>query len=624
MCAISGVVGQFPNQRLVQAMLDIQRRRGPDGEGIWKNSGACLGHRRLKILDLSDGARQPMCSASGRYIIVFNGEIYNYRKLREELAGISFRTSSDTEVLVEAYEKWGGDCVHRIEGMFAFALWDKKNKELFCARDPLGIKPFYYIKFRDHFIFSSEIPPLLECRMDRKVNERALYLFLAKDFYDHSDETFFEGINSLPAGSLLRTNGQKLKIEPYWDLCGAVEGCVVSKSETERMEEFARLSSAALKKSLQSDVPVGITVSGGLDSSFLLGQLEKDQTLSAITKTFHFYFADDQYSEKKYVEKLLMWHRKELVSTLIDPHDFVNQANELVRIQGEPFAGLPIYAYERCFEAARSHGVVVLMDGSGMDEVLGGYERFKPAHWADLRRRGMEPELYKEWEAEGIKSPEQIAVALKRMEVASAGEVSGGLGQDLTQSTQAGCLNFDFVQRNYRSAPCFARPFSDSLRNLMYRELRWTKLPRALRFRDRISMGHGCELRPPYLDSQLVAYCFALPATDRIYRGQSKSILRKVAGALIPPELSLTPKRSVQTPQREWFRNELKFWIYDTLESSRLWEMGWIDKKPAFHALDNYMNGVGENSFFVWQWVNISLWLSEFFEQTGSYLPNDR
>lgn len=596
-------------------MVEVQRHRGPDGEGIWSAPGVVLGHRRLKIIDLSDAGAQPMSTRDGRYTIVYNGEIYNYQELRESLSTCSFLSETDTEVALHAYAQWGPDCLRRFVGMFSLAIWDARERTLFCARDRLGIKPLYYVQVGSTFLFASEIHALLAAGVQADANETVLYDFLARDFYEHGDETFFRGIRRLRAGHWMRVReGYPEAEQRYWDLAEEARACEVPDGDTAREDELMTRTAQAVAVALRSDVPVGVALSGGLDSATLLGLLDGVHPHSKNVEAFSFSFSDPAYSERPYVEEMARHTGRRAHFVELDARGFAADAERLVLSQGEPFAGAPITAYARCFQLARRHGFIVIMDGSGADEALGGYARFRPALWADLMSAGDNTSLERELRAAGVVTANQRREALARARAAARPEADVGMGQDLSVSVRPECLHPEFVARARVPLPEFERPFPDVLRNLMYRELRYTKLPRALRFRDRLSMAVGTELRPPFLDHRLLAFEFALPAQDRIYEGVGKAILRRATARLLPDVLRLASKRSVQTPQREWFRNELSGWLRDIIDTPSFWSRGWVARDRGRRAMDAYFGGQGDNSFFLWQWANLEMWAKRFLD----------
>lgn len=611
------MVGPAADREIVARMAAAQHNRGPDGGGIFAGEGVALGHRRLKILDLTDAGYQPMTTADGRYTIVYNGEVYNFRELRRDLErlGQVFRSGTDTEVVLGAYARWGGECLEHLAGMFGLAIWDREERILFCARDRLGIKPFYYAFAAGHFLFASDIRGLLAAGLKRAVNPQVLYDFLARDFYEHTDETFFEGIYKLPPGHSMRVKeGKAESPRSYWDLGEAAARIEVSKEGVEREERLIDLTREVVRAHLVSDVPIGIALSGGLDSALLLALLDQSHPDPRRVEAFSFTCREEAYSERPYVEAMARHTERVAHFIEITPDKFKTEAERFCNLQQEPFAGAPIAAYSLCFEEARRQGFIVMMDGSGVDEGLAGYTRFRPAYWADLFVAGNWNGLKMELLASGMGAPDDRKRALSQMQAAMSPEGDVGLGQDLTASVRPECLEPDFASRAARPVPRFAQPFPDSLRNLMYRELRYTKLPRALRFRDRLSMAVGTELRPPFLDHRLLSYEFALPAEDRISGGVSKVILRRAAGRLLPEAVRMASKRSVQTPQREWFRSELKEWVRERVDTPSFWERGWVNRKAGLGAMEGFFRGEGDNSFFLWQWINLEMWAQEYLD----------
>ena len=323
---------------------------------------------------------------------------------------------------------------------------------------------------------------------------------------------------------------------------------------------------------------------------------------------FSFDFDDERYSERPLIEAMAAHAGHSVTFRTITPDDFVSSLDAIVAQQQEPHAGAPITAYTLLFEQIRSRGAIVAMDGSGIDEGLAGYARFRPARWADLERAGAHAELAAELAASGVTDRDAARAAMAAA-ASDHGEI--GRGQDLTRSVRPDCLGAA-LDGAAPPLPRFERPFGDALRDLMYRELRYTKLPRALRFRDRLSMAYGCELRPPFLDHRLLAYMFALPAKDRIYRGVTKALLRDAAARALPDAVRLAAKRSVQTPQREWFRGPLARWLRAQIDRPQFWARGWVDRTKGLSALDGFLAGEGDNSFFVWQWLALDRWAEKF------------
>ncbi len=592
-------------------MATAQAHRGPDGSGTWRAPRVALGHRRLKIIDVSDAGAQPMTTPDGRFTIVYNGEVYNYCELRRELHGVEFRSESDTEVVLQAYAQWGADALERFVGMFALAIWDAERGELFCARDRLGIKPFHYAVHDGDFVFASELRGLCAAGVELEPNPSVLYDFLARDFYDHTDETFFTGIRKLPPATHLTVTASGVGTPSrYWDLAREAAAIELANDRHERAEHLLSLMRDAVDVHLRSDVPVGVALSGGLDSSALLALLDTVHPDPSQVEAFSFVADDKRYSERPFIEAMVEATGRKAHFVDFGPEDFIAGARPVAGQQEEPYAGAPIVAYSQCFQAASDAGFVVMMDGSGVDEALAGYERFRPAYWADLMARGDDEELDQQLLKCDLTTEPNRATALVAAKRVANGTTEG-LAQDLTASVRPDCLSDEFVEEAARPAPVFEEPFPDHLRNLMYRELRYTKLPRALRFRDRLSMAVGSELRPPFLDHRVLAYAFALPPEDLIQGQIGKVLLRDALAREIPDAVRRASKRSVQTPQREWFRDELADWVRASIEEGQLWDRGILDERRSRLAMEGYLAGQGDNSFFLWQWINLGHWLAD-------------
>jgi len=614
MCGICGMIGTTADFQKVSKMNEIQNHRGPDSSNIWVEDKTVFGHTRLKIIDLSNSASQPMVDNSGRYVIVFNGEIYNYKDIKKKLNDFKFKTNSDTEVLLNAYIKWGAKALELFHGMFAFAIWDKIEKTLFCARDRFGIKPFYYTFYNDTFIFASEIKAFFVAGVKAEVNNSILYDYLVKDYYEHSNETFYKNIYKLDQASyMIIANGSIKEKVQYWNLVDNVK--MYQESDFVKKDKLLELIEGSIKGSLESDVPIGIALSGGLDSATLLSLINKNYEEYSNIKTVSFIFEDQKYSEEEYIQKMVNITHQDAYYATVTPQLFLDELTRSVYYQDEPYAGLPIDAYSLCMREAKNNNITVLYDGSGIDEALGGYGRFVPAYFLDIFLKGDYQKFDIELKAFNLDSYESKNKLLMQMANIVNGDRTGGVAQDLSKSTCPECVDMEFKMNYQTTNSSFESPFDNHLHNQMYKELRYTKLPRALRFRDRLSMSYSIELRPPFLDHKLVSYMFSLDNSDYILKGRQKSILRDISSNFLPKGIYDEQKRSVQSPNREWFRNELKDWVYGSIDQQSFWNRGWIDKKSALKRLDRFMKGEGDNAFFIWQWINLELWAKKFLDK---------
>jgi asparagine synthase (glutamine-hydrolysing) len=585
MCGIAGIIGAYKEHQL-NAMLISQHHRGPDATGKYFDAGfIALGHNRLAIIDLSPQSNQPFIDVSGRYVIVFNGEIYNYIELKADLGNqYDFKTESDTEVLLVAYIIYGKECLQKLNGMFAFAIWDKQEKRLFAARDRFGVKPFYYSLLLNTFYFSSEIKALHAAGISKSPNEKVWASYFAYGSYGMPNETFWEGIAQLPGGHYLEVDG--CQSEPVEDFCDrkrlTIEKWYRFEEEVAKQpknltfeqakEQYVLLLKDSINLRFRADVPVGFNISGGLDSSVLLAlvnlqengncnchpePVEGLQSINAYT----FYTNNSDYDELPWVEAMISKTHNPLTKVLLQADEVPDFAQKMAWQQDEPYGGVPTLAYAKIFEQARKDKVLVLLDGQGMDEQWAGYDYYTQENEAIIQ--GVQNSPYK-------------------IEMLS-----------------------EFFKAKAEK-PVYPKPFDDELLNKQYRDLFYTKIPRALRFNDRVSMAFSTELREPFLDYRLVEFAFSLPLDYKIRNGISKFMLREIASEYLANDLVFAPKRALQTPQREWLAEDLKFWVsqcFTELESSSF--TNWFTPESLQNELQSYLEGNIQSSFHIWQCISL-------------------
>ena len=568
MCGISGIFGQGWHAGQLDAMVAAQRHRGPDDTGSYQDADGCagLGHNRLSIIDLSRAGRQPMTDREGRFWLVFNGEVYNYRELRAELADYPYRSRSDAEVVLAAYARWGARCLDRFVGMFAFLLWDSTTQELFAARDRFGVKPLYYCADGDGTLWAaSEIKALHAGGVPAEPDPVAWASYLASGAHDHSERTFWRDVRSLPPGHALRWARGRLEVSCWYDLAARVGPDFDSRPEHEVEDEYRALLGESVSLRFRSDVPVGINLSGGLDSSTLLGLVHEAEGAREV-QAFTFTTEDPAYDELPWVRSMLEGKPYRLVVCPLRPEDVPALAASVQYHEDEPFGGLPTLAYARLFERARDEGVTVLLDGQGMDEQWAGYDYYG--------RAGAGPVPLMQGARERAVRPECLVPEFRALS----------------------------VPLEVREA------FPDRLRNLQYRDACYTKIPKALRFNDRASMRASRELREPFLDHRLLELALRQPADRKIAGGVHKRLLRRIARRLMPAGISEAPKRPVQTPQREWLRGPLRGWAREQIEIGLECAGGtWLDPKRVREAWKDYVEAGSDNSFYVWQWLSLGL-----------------
>ena len=523
MCGIIGIVSKNLNnkEKIVRQMADSISYRGPDGEGFFVDTEVALGHRRLSILDLSSSGNQPMTSDDKRYTIVFNGEIYNYLELKKEMSNEKFKSSSDTEVLLRSYQKWGKDCLNKLNGIFSFAIWDKKTKTLFCARDHLGVKPFYYHFSNGNFYFSSEIKAILKAGVTAKPNDKVLYDYLVFGYYQHLEESFFEGIFELSAGTSLILKDEQIKISHYWRLS---DSFIDMSSWTEKKveDEFLKIFENSVKIQLRSDVPVGIQLSGGLDSSAVTTMVDKVNKGQKKIRIFSFIYEIAKEREFPYMKSLakdLGWKQDFLK---ISPNYMKNNMDEVVYHQETPFPGLPTFGQHEIAKECAQNGIKVILGGQGGDEIGGGYEYYMGAYLLDLVSEfGTEntmKELKKYGALRGINQPNFL---LNFFLNTLGSYLHAGTSADGSSFVFPEGLSKEFLKFNY-PRPEFQSPFSSRLSNMQHRDIVYTKLPRILHSADRSSMHYGVEHRVPLLDKRLVEFGVSLPSKFKNKRRSTK------------------------------------------------------------------------------------------------------
>jgi asparagine synthase (glutamine-hydrolysing) len=565
MCGIAGIIQTTPvyNSEDLQKMTAALAHRGPQGIKCWQNKDttALLGHCRLSIIDLTDAAAQPMQYFEKKhYSIVHNGEIYNYIELRKELEveGYKFYTQSDTEVILAAYDHWAFECVEHFDGMFAFALWDDEEKVLFAARDRFGEKPFFYHYNKEQFVFASEMKALWAAGIQRTPNLKMLFNFITIGYTDNPaqpEETFFEEIFRLPAASRLHywPALNDLTIDKYWDIDPEYQQEDISDGEAQ--EQFKELFRVSVQRRLRSDVQIGTSLSGGLDSSSIIAEMADSYTgnsLAAFTAGFPGFEKDETSFAKQVASAFhLSQHIVELTAA-----GLINDWEKLIFHQEEPIGSASVYAQYKVFELAKEHGVTVLLDGQGADETLAGYHKYYKWYWQELFQKrklvsSREIRAARELgitEKFGMKNiiaslfPELSSVILERRYLVHA----------LAQQD----LHRDFVKLQSKEA-YYTTPDYNGLNGRLYFNTCLHGLEELLRYADRNSMAHGREVRLPFLSHNLVEFVFSLPSNFKIRNGWTKWLLRKTVENKLPAAITWRKdKTGFEPPQYSWMQDK--------------------------------------------------------------------
>ena len=629
MCGIAGIFNLDDStssrfEERLSVMNQIQKHRGPDGEGIWthRNKFVGLSHVRLSIIGLKSG-HQPMLSES-KNVVTFNGEIYNYKELRKEIGETNFKTNSDTEVILKAYERWGFDCISKFRGMFAFAVWDEKKKELFCARDRFGIKPFYYTVVDDVFYFASEIKALLPFVENIDTNLDALNDYLTFQF-TLGEKTLFKGIKKLEPGHSLIIQNSQVSVNKYWEVYYDIDHSHNEKLVTEQIKD---LMDESIGLHMRSDVPVGAYVSGGRDSSIVAALASGIESSDFQTFTGKFSFGEG-YDESKYARDLSTQYSFHLHELDIQSHDFVSSIEKIIYHLDEPVAGPGSFPQYQISHLASQHRKVVL-GGQGGDEIFGGYARYLIAYFEQCIKGAIEGTLNNGNFVVTYESIISNLETLKQYKPMLKQFWSNGLFDTINRRY------FDLVNRaptlekeiNW-SALCESSTYTDfrkiflgknvgheSYFDLMTHFDFKTLLPALLQVEDRMSMAHGLESRVPFLDHKLVELAATIPADIKFKNGELKRLLSKAFDPILPASITQRKdKMGFPVPLNEWMQGELKDFVCGIFETGR-------DIGREFFNSDVILENLSKEGKFsrkIWGLLSLEIWMQQFHDKSEEY-----
>jgi asparagine synthase (glutamine-hydrolysing) len=629
MCGIAGYIDRWrtdggapgeARQALLQSMCDIIRHRGPDDEGFSLAPGVALGMRRLSIIDLA-GGHQPISGEDGSVTIVFNGEIYNFLELKSELeaAGHTFTTNSDTETIVHGYEEFGPACLNKLRGMFALAIWDGRKEQLLLARDRVGKKPLYYTITRNNvLVFGSELKSLLEHPdVERQINYEALDAYLTLG-YVPDPLSIFQAIKKLPPGHYLTFDQHGVKVAEYWDFKFATGQ---ERSESDYLDELLHLLDESVRIRLVSDVPLGAFLSGGVDSSTVVGLMARN--MDQPVKTFSIGFHEDSYNELEFARLTAKKFGTDHHEFIVTP-EICDIVDELVWHFDEPFAdssAIPTYMVSKL---AREF-VTVILSGDGGDELFAGYTRYA----IDQQRSAF------------ANVPGVIRKGLMRP--LSASLPHGARGRNFIYN-----ISLDPIDRYLDSVSIFTRLNKKSLYTSQFREQLTgnsvadlfaglaakvntgspvdpllyidskTYLPGDIMTKvDRMSMAVSLEARAPLLDHKLIDFVTTIPAHLKLKGSETKHIMKRAVSGLVPDEILYRPKQGFGVPVQEWINQQLKQRMVDTLRDPRTRQRGYVDTKYLDVLLDEHWRGRRDHSSQLWSLLMLELWHREFVDDSG-------
>lgn len=622
MCAIAGILSRAPvNPRALEAMLAAQKHRGPDGRGVWFNTPrtTALGHCRLAVLDLSPLAAQPMQDITGQYVITYNGEIYNYRELREELrrAGVEFRSASDTEVLLEAYKHWGEQCLHRLNGMFSFAIYHNPTGRLFCARDRFGEKPFLFVAASEFFAFASEYKALLllaevplacdDLRLLRSCHRHYKGL-------DNDRETVFPAISQLrPAEAmLLDFHSGKRRIWRYWDIPpGPTQSGI---SETAACQQFQELLTDAVRLRLRSDVPLGSCLSGGLDSTAIVCLARNILGPQTSYHCFTARFPGSSRDEWAFAQQAAGAANAITHSVAPNADRLAGELEDLLWFNELPVGSGVQYAQYCLFRLAREHGITVLLDGQGSDELLAGY----PRYFEDYRRALRAMKQGRRWRQEARLIRQRYPGALPgpgtRLLRRVPHTARRWLGRRLNRGTSPlHGMKPEWASQVQSLDRAASKEQFNALADTLYRDCFEGYLTTLLRYGDRNSMAHSREVRLPFCDHRLAEFVFSLPPWFLMGEAQTKRLLRESLRGMLPETIRTRwTKFGLLPPQEAWFAGSLMplattLFHDPSFNDSPYWDAQWWRR-----ALARYQKGETSLAWSFWSPLVSETWRRAF------------
>lgn len=590
MCGINGILGLKDSafaKGKVQAMNIAMKHRGPDDEGLFVNEEIVLGHRRLSIIDLSAAGHQPMSSYDGRFQIVYNGELYNFKELKFELTRVIsgsnqqayfFQTNTDTEVIIAAYARWGEECVNHFNGMYAFAIWDNLKKELFIARDRLGIKPLYYFYTNNILAFSSEIRSLLASELiPRKLDENSLVDYLRYQTV-HAPHTIVKGVKMLMPGHYMKSNNDKITIHSYWDLKKNISHASDGRSYLEVCKDVNELLTKAVERRLIADVPFGAFLSGGIDSSAIVGLMSK--VSAEKVKTFSVTFDESEFSESKYAQLIAKKFNTDHHEIKLSPEDFLTELPNALKAMDHPGGDGPnTYIVSK---ATKEAGITMALSGLGGDELFAGYDVFKRSLELNKKvwlnafpqfMRGLGGSVLTKAKP-GVAS-EKIAEFLKQDSInfKSFYPLSRQVLMDkdiltlLNKKTLVENRVAQIITESHISDPPAGRAgLTSQISQVSIAEISTYMQNVLLGDADQMSMAHALEVRVPFIDYTLVEYVLGVPDKYKSTKSPKKLLVDSL-GDLLPPEIVNRPKMGFTFPWKDWMKNEMKIFCEQKLIS---------------------------------------------------------
>jgi asparagine synthase (glutamine-hydrolysing) len=616
-----GIVGFISNKKIELKILDEMvnsiTHRGPNDNGYCDyfidEQHLFFGHTRLSILDVSSHAHQPMISEDDNYILIYNGEVYNYIELKNELKllGYKFESTGDTEVVLKSFIEWGNNCFEKFNGMWALAIYNKRTKKLVLSRDRMGKKPLYYYKDKEKLIFASEIKAILKHpNLDIKPNMKKVFRYLSTNYryIDIDTESYFENIFQIPKSAYVEIDFNfNFSIHEYWKL---TEFNNYQKNENDIIEEFRDLMIDSVRLRLRSDVPLGCFLSGGMDSTSITAIAYK--ILKTPIMTFSGITGEERgiYDESEYIDEVVKETHANHRYIKPNPANIFDVVDEMLNVHDEPICTVTWYSLYLIVKNMKDANVPVVLNGHGGDELLAGYWEHYQFNFFDLKNNLSLKDEINTWHknhnrdiAEITRTEKMIerVVSKQQLEIEKFPSYSYIFNKEIQNMYD---LNIDIQGINTKS----------TLTNKMYKELLFETIPASLRAEDRNTMAHSIESRSPFLDHRLIEYSYALDNKYKIRNGIGKWILRESMKGILPEKVRIRKdKAGFISPADEWFRTINKNQILDILNSDELKQMNIFDIDTLKSLYQEHLMGVKNHHMFLWQFINVFIWYKKYF-----------
>jgi asparagine synthase (glutamine-hydrolysing) len=607
MCGIVACsIKNHSSKSIVNNILQKIKHRGPDHSGIFSDSEVAIGSCRLSIMDLSDKANMPMEDKTGRYVIVYNGEIYNFLQLKKKF-NIHTKTQSDTEIVIELYSLLKEKCLDEFNGIFAFIIYDKKERLLFCARDRMGVKPFYYCIDNKNFLASSEIKGLSEMKT-KDLNFDYIKTYLLTSFYEFGEDTFYKNIKQLKPSFYLKyfIDTKIVEVKKYWDLKNLKKNNFQKiQTENNLIKSASDLIEDAFRMQMQTDTKLGLNLSSGIDSQLMLHFVNKINKGQNDIIANSFFFEDEQFNERPDLEKISKIYNWKVNFFKINSKDVIDNFDEILKSQEGPFPGLPTIGKSLLIKRSYDNKYKVILEAQGGDDIAGGYKYIFGLFLLDLLKSKKILKTFKEFLF--FKNNEELSLinSIKLIYTNTRSTYQGGYSADGSQSVNCTFMEDDFLYKNQLKLDEIVSDISDINNNLdkiIYRDLFYTKLQRILKSCDRASMLSGKELRVPLLDHRLVEFFYKLNNEYKIQKGHLRYLYRKILKDTLIYQDAFKKKKYIVDPQTLWLKNELFDWAYSIFSEKKTFYDGIFNTKKLLDEFQKFrLNSSGNNSNPFWQ-----------------------